>query len=105
MRAYTRRIKKPDPAHGETILIERSLFDDLIRIAEQVSKVQALDEPTRKQRMTIEGGNRQFTCETTYFTDNGEVLIATEQAEGGSPLESLIAASRAFHKKLDEWTR
>ena len=71
VQAYQRRLQQVDPTQNDTITIERSLFDDLIRVADSCQKLQMADEPLRKRRIVIEGEKNTFCCKIEYLTDDG----------------------------------
>lgn len=102
--AYLRRIEKLDQTDVEGVLIERSLFNDLVKVAEKAHNIQMADEPLRRRTITIEGGDGHFTCRMTHLTKEGE-YFANVEGEGRSVLEAWLAATAAFENKLNEMIR
>jgi hypothetical protein len=104
VQAYQRRLQQADPAQNDTITIERSLFDDLIRVTESCQKLQMADEPLRKRRIVIEGEQNTFCCNIEYLTDVGGLFLNVH-ANGKSVLEAFLVATRAFESETEKLIR
>jgi hypothetical protein len=104
VQASKRRLQQADPTQDDTITIERSLFDDLIRIAESCQHLQMADEPLRKRRIVIEGEKNTFCCKIEYLTDDGGSWLNV-QANGKSVFEAILGATRAFESETEKLIR
>jgi hypothetical protein len=101
VQAYKRRIEQADPAHNDTIMIERSLLDDLIGLAESSHTLQMADGTFPRCRIVIEGEKNHFRCNIEHLNDDGGSWL-NAHANGKSVLESFLAATIALKTEIDK---
>ena len=104
VQAYQRRVQQADPAQADTITIERSLFDDLIGVAESCETLQIADEQMRKLHIVIEGEKNTFSCKIECLTHDGGSWLNV-QAKAKSVLEAFLRATKAFESEMEKLTR
>jgi hypothetical protein len=104
IRAYMRRLQAADPEKGDTVVIERQMFDDLIRIAERAGALEAADQRHQDCDVTIKGKEGKFTFRVKHVLTDGSPFFEVH-GKGQSVLDALVAAKAAYDAKVEEILR